>query len=59
MDGVLRLRDGRELAWREGGDPEGYPVLRLQGTPGSRMSGLVHEPMWHELGLRVIKAEAR
>jgi pimeloyl-ACP methyl ester carboxylesterase len=57
MDGVLELRDGRELAWREGGDPEGYPVLRLQGTPGSRMSGLVHEPTWRELGLRVIKAD--
>ena len=57
MDGVLRLRDGRELAWREDGDLQGVPVLRLQGTPGSRMSGLAQEPMWRELGLRVIKTD--
>jgi pimeloyl-ACP methyl ester carboxylesterase len=57
LDGVLRLRDGRELAWREEGDLQGVPVLRLQGMPGSRMSGVVQEPMWRELGLRVIKAD--
>jgi pimeloyl-ACP methyl ester carboxylesterase len=51
------LRDRRELAWREDGDPDGVAVLRLQGTPGSRMSGLAQEPVWRELGLRMIRAD--
>jgi pimeloyl-ACP methyl ester carboxylesterase len=53
----LTLSDGRELTWREDGDPEGVPLLRLQGTPGSRLSGLAQESVWRELGLRVIKAD--
>jgi len=33
--------DGRTLAVREGGDPDGVPVLAHSGTPGS---GLLYEP---------------
>ena len=29
--------DGRTLTVREGGDPEGFPVLSISGTPGSSM----------------------
>ena len=36
-DGQLELRDGRLLAWRWWGDPDWTPILRLQGTPGSRL----------------------
>jgi pimeloyl-ACP methyl ester carboxylesterase len=54
VDRVLVLRDGRELAWREYGLPDAEPVLRVQGTPASRMSGWVFEPLWRELGLRVL-----
>ncbi len=32
-DGVLKLRDGREMAWRWWGEPGGKPLLRIQGTP--------------------------
>src|SRR6266852_1955704 len=39
-DGKLKLRDGRTLAWRWWGEPGGIPVLRLQGTPGCRLSRL-------------------
>ena len=35
-DGVLKLSDGREMAWRWWGDPDGTPILRIQGTPSSR-----------------------
>ena len=35
-DGVLKLSDGREMAWRWWGDPDWTPVLRIQGTPSSR-----------------------
>jgi pimeloyl-ACP methyl ester carboxylesterase len=33
--------DGRRLTVREGGDPAGFPVLFIPGTPGS---GLIYEP---------------
>lgn len=36
-DGVLRLRDGRALAYREWGEPLGSPVVFVHGTPGSRI----------------------
>jgi pimeloyl-ACP methyl ester carboxylesterase len=57
VDSVLVLRDGRELAWREYGRPDGDPVLRVQGTPGSRVSGWIFEPLWRELGLRVLMTD--
>ena len=34
---VMRLRDGRDLAWVEVGAPDGTPVLAFHGTPGSRL----------------------
>lgn len=36
-DGVTRLHDGREMAWRWWGEREWRPVLRIQGTPASRL----------------------
>jgi pimeloyl-ACP methyl ester carboxylesterase len=34
---VLRLPDGRDLAFAEHGDPNGKPVFAFHGTPGSRL----------------------
>ena len=34
---LVRLRDGRSLAWAEYGDPRGKPVLYFHGFPGSRL----------------------
>jgi pimeloyl-ACP methyl ester carboxylesterase len=34
---VLRLSNGRDLAFREYGDPRGLPVFAFHGTPGSRL----------------------
>src|SRR4029453_13073609 len=42
-DRRLTLRDGRTLAWREYGPEDGRPLLRFQGTPGSRNSRPPHE----------------
>lgn len=53
-DGRLTLRDGRTLAWREYGPPGGRPLLRFQGTPGSRNSRHPHEEAYDRLGVRVI-----
>lgn len=53
-DGRLRLADGRTLAWREYGPADGRPILRFQGTPGSRNSRHPHEEAYDRLGTRVI-----
>jgi pimeloyl-ACP methyl ester carboxylesterase len=53
-EGRLRLRDGRTLAWKEYGPPEGRPLLRFQGTPGSRLSRHAHEDAYDRLDVRVI-----
>jgi pimeloyl-ACP methyl ester carboxylesterase len=53
-DGRLTLRDGRTLAWREYGPPDGRPLLRFQGTPGSRFSRHAHEDSYERLGVRVV-----
>lgn len=34
---VLRLPDGRQLAWTDTGDPVGQAVLLLHGSPGCRL----------------------
>lgn len=37
-DKTLRLRDGRQLAFAEYGDPRGPPVMLFHGNPSSRLS---------------------
>lgn len=53
-DGRLTLRDGRTLAWREYGPADGRPLLRFQGTPGSRFSRHPHEESYDRLGVRLV-----
>ena len=53
-EGRLTLRDGRTLAWREYGPADGRPLLRFQGTPGSRNSRHPHEEAYDRLDVRVI-----
>jgi pimeloyl-ACP methyl ester carboxylesterase len=40
-EGNITLRDGRQLAYAEYGDPQGKPIFFFHGTPGSR---LFHHP---------------
>ena len=41
-DNTLRLRDGRQLAYAEYGNPGGSPVMLFHGNPSSRLSwGLI------------------
>ncbi len=56
-DGVLTLRDGRELAWRWWGEPDGAPVLRIQGTPSSRLQRNPNPNIQRELGARYLMAD--
>ena len=57
MDHRTTLPDGRQLCWRIWGDPDGQPLLRLQGTPGSRLSIPPRHDEWADRHLRVIMAD--
>ncbi len=56
-DGVLTLRDGRELSWRWWGDPDGTPLLRIQGTPSSRLQRNPDKSVQSDLGARYLMAD--
>ena len=56
-DGVLTLEDGRELAWRWWGEEGGMPVLRIQGTPSSRLYRNPDADVQRSLGVRYLMAD--
>lgn len=51
---VFALPDGRQGAYCDGGDPDGYPVIGLHGTPGCRFSRWPAESLYREAGVRYI-----
>lgn len=51
---VIRLRDGRRLAFSEWGDPDGRPVIHHHGTPGSRLEHEAGPDTYRAAGVRVI-----
>src|SRR5262249_4333626 len=51
---VARAVDGRALAFAEWGDPNGFPVFSLHGTPGSRFFRHYDEGVYVDAGARVI-----
>ncbi|HYM66956.1 MAG TPA: alpha/beta hydrolase, partial [Patescibacteria group bacterium] len=55
-DGRLELADGRVLAWRWWGE-SGKPILRFQGTPGSRLFRNLDPRIQQELGVRYLMAD--
>src|SRR3982074_2859360 len=57
QDGELRLADGRTLAWRWWGEPGATPILRLQGTPGSRLYRHPDPALQRDLGVRYLMAD--
>src|SRR6266851_7540654 len=56
-DGELQRRGGRTLAWRWWCEPGGTPVLRLQGTPGSRLYRHPDPAILRDLGVRYLMAD--
>src|SRR2546430_11403573 len=56
-DGVITLRDGREVAWRWWGEPGGTPLLRIQGTPSSRLQRNPNPSIRREVGARYLMAD--
>jgi pimeloyl-ACP methyl ester carboxylesterase len=51
---VIRLRDGRRLAYTELGDPKGVPIIHQHGMPGSRLEHEAEPEFYRSLGARVI-----
>jgi pimeloyl-ACP methyl ester carboxylesterase len=51
-DRIIRLDDGRALAFAEFGHPDGPPVMCFHGVPGSRFVSLVGAP--EAVGVRMI-----
>lgn len=54
MNQSITLPDGRTLCFAEWGDPDGFPVLSLHGTPGGRLERHPDESRYVEAGARVI-----
>jgi pimeloyl-ACP methyl ester carboxylesterase len=48
---TLQTPDGRTLAYAIWGDPDGFPVLTLHGTPGCRFNRWPKEEVYAELGV--------
>lgn len=57
FDRTLTVADGRTVAWTESGVPDGRPLLRVPGMPGSRWSLRADRSPWVERGLRVVTTE--
>jgi pimeloyl-ACP methyl ester carboxylesterase len=47
----LETPDGRTLAFAVWGDPEGFPILVLHGTPGCRLVRWPREELYADLGV--------
>jgi pimeloyl-ACP methyl ester carboxylesterase len=54
MNGTTTTSDGRDLAYCEWGDPAGFPVFSLHGTPGSRLGRHPDESVYTRAAVRVI-----
>jgi pimeloyl-ACP methyl ester carboxylesterase len=48
---TLQTPDGRTLAYAIWGDPDGFPILALHGTPGCRFNRWPKEEVYAELGV--------
>ena len=51
---VIGLPDGRSVTVECSGDPKGFPVVFMHGTPGGRTGPLPRPPLLYQLGVRLI-----
>lgn len=51
---TLETPDGRTLAYATWGDPDGFPILSLHGTPGCRFNRWPNEEVYARLGVHFI-----
>jgi pimeloyl-ACP methyl ester carboxylesterase len=57
QSGTLTTSDGRVIAWVDGADPNGYPVIGLHGTPGCRLSRWPDDSVYAEAGVRYVTTD--
>ena len=55
--GSVVTSDGRVVAFLDGGDPSGYPVIGLHGTPGCRLSRWPDDSLYAGAGVRYITTD--
>lgn len=55
--GTLTISDGRVIAWVDGGDWDGYPVIGLHGTPGCRLSRWPDDSVYAEAGVQYVTTD--
>jgi pimeloyl-ACP methyl ester carboxylesterase len=55
--GSVVTSDGRTVAFLDGGDPSGYPVIGLHGTPGCRLSRWPDDSLYVGAGVRYITTD--
>ena len=55
--GSTATDDGRTVAYFDGGDPSGYPVVGLHGTPGCRLSRWPDDSLYAAAGVRYITTD--
>jgi len=51
---TLETSDGRTVAFAVWGDPKGFPILSLHGTPGCRLQRWPKEELYQELGVCLV-----
>ena len=51
---TFQTPDGRELAYALWGDPDGFPILVLHGTPGCRLERWPDEDVYRRLGVFLV-----
>lgn len=56
-EGTVERPDGRLVAWAEWGDPAGTPILRLHGTPGSRLTRPLVPGLYERVGAHVVTVD--
>lgn len=54
MKDYILLNDGRKLGYKEYGDSNGFPVIGLHGTPGSRIWFKTDDDISKKIGVRLI-----
>ncbi|MES9971653.1 MAG: alpha/beta hydrolase [Candidatus Thiodiazotropha sp.] len=54
---LVKLPDGRQLAYAEYGDPEGMPTIYCHGFPGTRLEARLFDLPARQFKLRVIAAD--
>jgi pimeloyl-ACP methyl ester carboxylesterase len=55
--GAVALSDGRTVTYQDGGDPAGYPVIGLHGTPGCRLNRMLDDSVYVEAGVRYVTTD--